>query len=317
MGGAANSTGDLANLLSNVAGKVLIGEYRALEPTWMRWCRTGNIADFKANDRIRVSDAAQFRETGENGELFESKIKDEKETIRLANYGRIISFTWEMFVNDDLNYLSRYPARLGRGAAALISRLVYTHLLANGALDADSTALFDASTHVNLATGTASALTAAGTALTTAIKNMRKQTSLQAPNDDEFGAEPIDVSPKGLLVPPELEVVAKQLAFSPGSTVDSKSAAVVNVYRDILREVTVEPRLSLTGFHASVSTTAWYLYCDPMDCDTFEVAFLEGNSEPRVETMESFDHLAVKMRAWLPAAVKALDYRGLHKSNGA
>ena len=314
---ASNTTGDLSNLLGNVAGRVVIGEYRAAKPTWERWCRVGNLSDFKENKRIRISDIAAFRETGENGEIHDSKLKDEAESLRLATYGRKISFSWEMFINDDLDYLSRFPAKLGRGASSLISRLVYTHLLANGTLDADSTALF-ASDHANYATGSGSALDTAGTALATAITAFRKQKFLQAPNDSgEFLADPIDVAPKGLLVPPELEVTARTLAFSPGSPDDYKSAATLNVYRDLIREVVVEPRLSLTGFHTSVSTTGWYLFGDPRDVDTFEVAFLEGNRDPRIDVEEEFDRLGSSMRAYLPVAVKALDYRGLYLAAGA
>jgi hypothetical protein len=310
---AGNVSGSIANILANIQNKAMLKAYTKAAPTWRRWCKIGSTPDFKQAYRLRLSDFADLRQTDENGEILDSQIGDEKEALTLAVYARRISLTWQMFVNDDLDALGSLPAKMGQAAARLPSRLVYTHLLANPTMN-DGIALFqNAGTHKNWDT-TATALGA--TTLKTAITDMRKQTSIQAPNDSEFASEPLDVNPAILLVPPELEVSAKQIAFSPGDVTAQLSANVINVYRDIIREVVVESRLSNSSYSGN-SATAWYLIGDPASVDTLEVTFLDGNEAPRTDVWEDFDRLAMQFRAYLPCTAKALDWRGIHKSTGA
>ena len=308
---AGNVSGSISNILANIQNKAMLKAYTKAAPTWRRWCKIGSTPDFKQAYRLRLSDFADLRQTDENGEILDSQIGDEKEALTLAVYARRISLTWQMFVNDDLDALGSLPAKMGQAAARLPSRLVYTQLLANGNMN-DGNALFSAA-HSNL-DSTATAFGAV--TLKTAINDMRKQKSIQAPNDSEFTAEPLDVNPAILLVPPELEIAAKQIAFSPGDVTAQLSANVINVYRDIIREVVVESRLSTTGYTGQ-SATAWYLIGDPASVDTMEVTFLDGNEAPRTDTWEDFDRLAMQFRAYLPVTAKALDWRGIHKSAGA
>lgn len=308
---AGNVSGSIANVLANIQNKALVKAYAKAQPTWRRWCKVGTTPDFKQAYRLRLADFADLRQTDENGEILDSQTNDEKEALTLAVYARRISLTWQMFVNDDLDALGSLPAKMGQAAARLPSRLVYTHLLANPTMG-DGSALFVAG-HSNLD----NTVTAFGAVtLKTAITDMRKQKSIQAANDTEFTAEPLDVNPAILLVPPELEIAAKQIAFSPGDVTANINANVINVYRDIIREVVVESRLSTTGYTGQ-SATAWYLIGDPASLDTCEVTFLDGNEMPRTDTYEDFDRLAMQFRAYLPCTAKMLDWRGIHKSVGA
>jgi len=307
---AANATGDLASLFANIQNKALIRAYNMAQPTWRKWCKKGSLSDFKLAKRIQLTDFAQLRETGENGEIFDSKIADRGENIQLAYYARSISFTWQMFVNDDLDALSSLPAWMGKSAAQLPSRLVYAHLLANPTMG-DGVALFHAATHGNLETGAGSNLDDSNkvAALKAAIKAFRKQTAPQAPNDTAFAAEAIDIEPRLLLVPPEHEYAAYQLV-NPNLYV-----AETQFFKGKF-DIAVEPRLSNTGY-TGYSLTAWYLTTTPDQADIMEVAFLDGNEAPRSDSWEDFDRLALRYRAILPCGVKALDWRGIVKSAGA
>lgn len=312
---SGNVTSSLSNILANVQNKVLLRAYKKAAPTWRRWCKIGNVPDFKLLSRLKLSDFGDLRETKEDGEIEDSQLIDSNETFRLAWYARKISLTLQMFINDDLDALSRLPALMGQSAARLPSRLVYTHLLANGNM-ADGTPLFHAD-HANY-NSAASALAAA--TLQTAIQAFRKQTTFQAPNETVGGvaipAEPLDVEPEFLLVPPELEVMAKKLVFSPGEVAAESSSGVVNVYKTILKDVIVESRLSHTGY-SGYSATGYYVLPNSESIDTFEVGFLDGNEEPRTDTFEDFNRLAMQFRVYLPCVAKALDHRGMHKSVGA
>ncbi|GMV83578.1 MAG: hypothetical protein AMXMBFR7_47620 [Planctomycetota bacterium] len=305
---AANASGDLPNLLSALANKALMEGYNASRPTWRSWATVTSAEDFKTNSRVQLSDFAQLRETGENGEIFDSKLSDRAETFALAVYARRISFTLQMMINDDLEALKRMIRPFGKAGNVLPARLIYSHLLANPTMS-DGTALFHGD-HGNLRTGTPGSVLSA-TSLPVAISDFRKQANTPAPNDTEFAAEPLDVEPKILLVPPELEYLANTLA-NPNLFV-SENQFFKNKF-----QVEVEPRLSQTGFHGNVSTTAWYLATGGENGEgAAEVCFLSGQQEPVMDSMPSFERLSVDFRAHLACAAKAMDWRRIHKNAGA
>jgi len=312
---AANVTGDLSNLLANIQNKALMRAYLLAKPTWRTWCKKGSLSDFKIAKRIELSDFAQLRETGENGEILDSKLSDRGENIQLAYYARSISLTWEMFINDDMNALSSTPAGLGRSAAQLPSRLVYAHLMSgsngDGPTMSDGVQLFHAATHGNYQSGGGTALdpTNAVAALTAALVLFRKQVAPKAPNDTEFPAESIDIEPRIILVPPELEFEANKLA-NPNLYM-----AETQYFKNKF-QVEVEPRLSNAGY-TGYSAAHWYLMAEAAVADNMECAFLDGNENPRTDAWEDFSVLAMKYRCILPCGVKALSWRGMVRSKGA
>lgn len=304
---AANGTASIVNILANVQNKVLLKTYKRAAPSWQKWCRIGSLPDFKPGSRLRLSDTADLKETAEGGEIFDSQITDEKETIQLANYARMASFTWQMFVNDDLDALATLTIRYGQAAMRLPARLVYVHLLSNPTMQ-DGVALFHAS-HSNLGTGGGSAL--AGTALNTAYAAIQKQVSIVAPNDtDQSPGDQLDLTPAMLMFPPELRNTAKKL-------IDPNLYVTEERFFSELQEINESRLSSSSTIYSGSSATAWYLIADPSAIDIMEVAFLDGDDQPRMQSMEDFNTLSMKTRIYLPCGVKALDYRGIYKANGA
>lgn len=313
--GAANVTGDLSSLLANIQNKALMRAYQLAKPTWRTWCKKGSLSDFKIAKRIELSDFAQLRETGENGEILDSKLSDRGENIQLAYFARAISLTWEMFINDDMNALNALPAWMGRSAAQLPSRLVYAHLMSgangDGPTMSDGVQLFHLASHGNYQSGATTALdeTNAVDALKAALVLFRRQTAPKAPNDTDFPAESIDLEPRIILVPPELEFEANKLA-NPNLYM-----AETQFFKGKF-QVEVEPRLSNIGY-AGYSAAAWYLMAEAAVADNMECAFLDGNENPRTDAWEDFNVLALKYRCILPCGVKALSWRGMVRSKGA
>lgn len=302
---ANNSSADVSNLVSNTFEKGLIRAYGMAPATTRSWCREGELPDFKTAMRIQLSDSGQFRETRENGEIMDSKLDDGAESIGLGVYGRRCSLTLQMIINDDLRALGNMARMMGRQAAFLPVRLAYTHLLSNPTMR-DGIPLFHAD-HGNYETGAGSAL--GSTSLSTMIKNFRKQTSPQAPNDTDLAAEPVSVDPRVLIVPPELDLPASQLA-NPNLYV-SENQFFAGRFR-----VESEPRLSNSGY-AGYSTTAWYLAAAAEEADTMEICYLNGNKEGSFSSREDFETLSIQFRLWLACGVKALDWRTICKADGA
>ena len=65
------------------------------------------------------------------------------------------------------------------------------------------------------------------------------------------------------------------------------------------------------------SSKAWYLLAEPVDLPVIEVAFLNGQESPTIETAEAdFNQLGIKMRGYHDFGVALQDPRGGVKSKG-
>lgn len=291
---AFEGTSDLTSVFANVANKSLRQAYEAAQRTFTAWARQTTASDFRTITRVALSDAPVFKKVTENGEFERGAFTDGKETYQLATYGKIVGFTRQSMINDDLSALTRIPAAMAMAAANLESDTVYGVLTANAALS-DSVVLFHA-THGNLtSTGTAISVDEIGKARAL----MRKQKTPQ-------GAA-MNIRPRFLIVPAAKETIAAQ--FVSQAYVASQSS-VINPFAGTL-EVIAEARLD------DNSATAWYLAADPSMIDTIEYCYLEGQQGVYIETRQGFDIDGMEIKARSDFAAKAIDYRGLYKNVGA
>lgn len=292
---AFEGTSDLPSVLANVANKSLRNAYLSAPRTFTPWARQTSAADFKTISRTNLSDAPALEKVNENGEFKRGAVTDGKETYQLATVGKIIGFTRQSIINDDLSALTRVPALFANAAANYESDVVYGILTANANLS-DSVALFEASTHKNL-TGTGTVLSVAALGIARAL--MRKQTTPQ-------GAV-MNLNPEFLIVPAALETIANQYVSS--QYVAAKNADF-NPFAGKLQVVS-EARLD------AASATAWYLAANNAVIDTVEYCYLEGQNGVYIETRNGFDVDGMEIKARLDFAAKAIDYRGLYKNVGA
>ena len=289
------ATSDLPLILSNVANKSLRTAYEAAPRTFTTWARRTTAPDFKTINRIFMSDAPKLEKVTENGEFKRGIVTEGQETYQLATVGKVIGLTRQAIVNDDMSAFTRIPAMFATAAANYESDIVYGIMTANAAL-ADGSALFHAANHINLtSTGTVIDIASLGVAR----KLMRLQKTPQG--------VVMNLSPRYLIVPAALETLAWQFTNPPIFPVQSSAA---NPFLGELVTV-VEGRLDAN------SATAWYLAADPMQIDTIEYCYLEGNEGVYIETRQGFDVDGMEIKARLDFAAKAIDYRGLYKNVGA
>ncbi len=128
---------------------------------------------------------------------------------------------------------------------------------------------------------------------------MRKQTSI----DGRY----INVTPKFLLVPAAKETIAQQYTSQAYMAAQGSN---INPFAGTL-QVIAEPRLD------AASGTAWYLAADPMQVDTIEYCYLDGQDGVYIESRNGFEVDGLEIKARLDFAAKALDFRGLYKNVGA
>lgn len=291
---------DFSSILANVGNKRMRQAYEENPASYKVWARRApNVLNFKPISTVQISAAPELLQVREHGEFQYGKMLDNGETYELLTYGRIVALTRQAMVNDDLRAFDTMLTSFGAAAARLENRLVYSQLTSNAAMS-DGKALFHAD-HKNLFTGSTSELQLSSLGLMRST--MRKQKGLQS--------EDLNISPRYLIVPAELEQIAYQLTSA--NYVPAR-AADVNEFRQGGRsslEPIVEPLLD------SVSSTAWYAAANNSQIDTVEYCYLDGADGPVLETQNSFNVDAVSMKCRLDFATKAIDYRGLYKATGA
>jgi hypothetical protein len=80
------------------------------------------------------SGAPDLQKVLEGGEFKRGSMSDGKEVYQIFTYGRIISYTRQAMINDDLSALDRTPRALAGAGRRLENRTVYGILTTNGAL---------------------------------------------------------------------------------------------------------------------------------------------------------------------------------------
>ena len=239
---AAFSSVSLPGILSNVANKKLLQSYEAQPIIATKLCSTGDLNDFKENDRFRLTDVGDLLPIAADGEIKDGGIIEESAKNQLDTYGKKFCLTRKMIINDDLGAFMKVPTAMGNRAARLIDQLFFSRLLANPT-QADGKALFS-SAHKNILGGASSALSA---------ESLKKAIQLFLDQVDADG-QPISVEPRYLLVPTALKHQAIEL--TKGATLimsgaDNAVRPALNVLADEHLQVVSSPYLGNSDYEGA------------------------------------------------------------------
>ena len=292
----AFSTSDFPLLLSNLADKVLLAGYKEAPATWRSWCAAGSLSDFKEAYKLRMSEAPMLEPVLEGGEYKMADFKESEDTYKIGTWGKKFALTRQAIINDDLGAFTRIPTLFGIASGRTINDTVYKLLLSNPVMKETGQTLFHAN-HGNI--GTPAALSVAS--LTEARTKMRRQKGMR----DDPGVF-LNLSPSILIIPPELETIARQLLFSTAD-IGQMNPAVINPFQGSL-EIVVDATLT--------DAKAWYLVASSSLIDTMEVAFLDGVQNPVVEQQQGWNVDGIEYKVRLDFGAKVWDYRGIYKNAG-
>jgi len=302
MRAGAHTTSDFPNILEDVANKTLRAAYAAAPQTFAPITRRVSVADFKNVNRNQLGEFPALAKVNEHGEFTSGTIGEGKETYRVGTYGRIFGITRQAIVNDDLNAFARLVQQAAQSARNLESDLVWYQILKNANMG-DGNALFS-SDHANIS-GSAGAIDV--TTLGVGRAKLRKQTGLD-------GVTFLNLSARYLIVPPDIENVADQYV----TVVTPAQGSQVNPFAGRLT-VIAEPRLAggvtIDGDTAAGSATVWYMAASlDQNIDILELALLEGQDGPVVETMPGWRIDGVEWKCRHDVGAKAIDHRGLFRN---
>ena len=291
---AINSTSTFPAIMANLANKSVMTGFNEAETTFQIWAGKGSNRDFKEAARVALSEAGNLELVPEGGQFQQDFLGEASARTKVATYGKLFSLTRQAIINDDLGLFSKIATKYGSAAKRLVNKMVYAQLTGNVKMQ-DNVALFDAK-HGNVAT-TGEALSVK--AIAKAITAMRRQKGIT-------GDATLNITPKYLVVPPELEMVAYQIVNSTAA-VDGVNSGVVNPYKG---------RFVVVADAELTDPDAWYLVADATQHDTIEVTYLNGVETPRLETRQGFDVDGIEYKVAFDCGVSALDFRGVYKNAG-
>lgn len=291
---AINSTSTFPAIMSNLANKSVMVGFNEAETTYQIWAGKGSNRDFKEAARVALSEAGTLELVPEGGQFKQDSFGEASARTKVATYGKLFSLTRQAIINDDLGLFSKIATKYGSAAKRLVNKMVYAQLTGNVKMQ-DNVALFDTK-HGNVA-GTGEALSVK--AIAKAITAMRRQKGIQ-------GEATLNITPKYLVVPPELEMTAYQIVNSTAA-VDGVNSGVANPYKG---------RFIVVADAELTDPDAWYLVADATQHDTIEVTYLNGVETPRLETRQGFDVDGIEYKVAFDCGVSALDFRGVFKNAG-
>lgn len=291
-------TSDFPVVLENTMHKLVLTGYNSQPTTWDRFCKAGDVSDFRVWNRLVPGLLGNLDTVNEHGEYLNKVLPDAQSNgVSVVRRGNIITITPETLINDDIGYVQDMADGLGRVGARTIERAVYVLIVANPTMK-DGNALWSAA-HNNIQTTGAPPTMAL---IDAAISAMALQ---KAPGAD---AEYLDIQPYALLAHTNLGGTLRSII---GAEYDPDSTAKVNkpnIVKNAVQEIIASPRLG---------TAPWYLFADPNVNPVIEVVFLNGQREPRLTQEESFRTGGLSWRVELPFGVGAIDWRGTYQNDGA
>ncbi len=296
---AGFSTIDIGGILSNVANKFLLDGFFSVERTWRNICGIRNVSDFKTVTSYRLIGADQYEQVQPGGELKHGTLGQETYSNKADTFGLMLSIDRRDIINDDLGAITTVPRKLGRGSGLKINDVFWATFMNNSAF---------------FTTGNKNYLTGTDTVL--GIDGLTKAEAAFMDLTDSDG-KPIGIMPAIMLVPTALSAMSTQLwrSLEIRDTTASTKYPIANPHQGKFRsEVS---RYLSNSHYTGNSSKAWYLLADPNDLPVIEVAFLNGQESPTIETAEAdFSVLGVQMRGFHDFGIAMQDPRAGIKAKG-
>lgn len=339
----ALSTSDFPILFGDILDRQLLSNYQVWPKVWPTFAKRGTVRDFRFSRRIALDGLnerwiPQDRKPELTGVPENDNLVETGFTVQVAVYERGFRISWQMMVNDDTGAFTDIAPRMGQGANRSVDYLATTMLAdANG----PHASLFTAGNKniVNTANGGLNGNNPPLTinALQDAMTVLRRQR-------DPVTNEPIYIDMMTLVVPPGLEVIARNILRSitiraggyqtgqtDGGGTSTQGLDVPNWMREMV-QLAVNPYLPVVSSTAN-GDRAWYLVASPENGrPLIEVDFLRGFEEPQLyqkapnmmrlgggldPTMGDFETLSLAYKGILVVGAGQLDGRSGVASNGS
>ena len=294
------TTLSVPGILSNVASKTLLAAYRR-QPSFIPFVfgRTSK-SDFKPSFSYQLQGDSRLLPLGKDGEIKHGSVTSNEYIMKLETHARMLAWTREDMINDDLGALGRTAEMLGEmsfkarefQAAQFIIMPTPTFWVNNE----------------NSFTGRAFSI--AG--LT------ESENSFNGITDDE--GLPISVGGGNVLLPHQLKVLGSQLKNQTEIRDPSATGAVfTNNPHSGMFDCLATPWINNAQVNPNVAErdTTWYRFADPASAPALEVSYLNGVDTPTIESDETdFNTLGMQFRCYFDFGFGANDNKYAQRNIG-
>lgn len=292
-------------ILGSTANKLLLDAFLAVGTTVPVLFGKRSVSDFKAHTAYRLAANGELEEVGPGGEIKHADLEEWSYAMQARTWGKMLTLTRTDIINDDLGAFEQIPRILGRKAAVKLEKEGWKLVLSM------SSPFFSTD---NSDTGSDTVLGIEG--LTNGEKLMM--------NLVDTGGDPIMVSPKYLVTGTaiaataqtlmgEARIIATEMLNTGGA---DKQAPALNPHAGKWQPIAT-PWINAMGL-AGASATLWFLWADPADLPPFVVSYLNGKSEPTIESSDvSFERLGLSWRVVFDFGVDDAERLGCVKMAGA
>ena len=310
---AAVSGGTLLNVFTTSAYASLMAAWETIGDTTTGWCDEEDVANFQTQENVSLTASTRLEQLARGDTAKHATASDSKETYKIARYAKQFVIDEQDILDDRLGALMRMPAEMGEAARRVRPDLVYSIMLENPSLVADSTAVFHAN-HSNLGSAVLGA-----DSLKSGISAMVKQ---------RLNNNVLNIRPRFLIVPAELEWTARGLTASAAlAKLFADSSDPFYTQLNLLAQegirVVVDDRLGAigvidprTGTARTGSDTGWYLAMG--GTKSIRVAYRRGTN--RAPSMRSFNldrgQWGIGWDVNLDIGADFMEYRPWYKSSG-
>lgn len=276
-----------AGIIDDFANKTMMTAYKEHPAVFLNLVSKGSNKDFKPAYRYRIGlDGEPEEMAPESGEFKYQEMKDERVSVGIKTYGKAISFTREIFVNDSLGEVVQAIRMQSAGFRRLQEKRFFAMLQSGVTYD---------SAHGNIV---ATALNISAAAYAEMRKLMRNQ------KDFEKKAF-VGVYPRFLVASEDYALQHEQLLVSVADPA-AAHAGVANVMRDKMKLITT-PYLSGKPYFA---------VADPKEYTGIEFTTLNNQDRPSSRIVIPQNSLGVDYQYWMDFGFGVIDYRAFVKNAG-
>ena len=310
--GSGFSTLAVSNILENLANKALIAAYESQETVWEFFCAVRNANDFKVHSFYRLNVDGGYEVVGADGEIKHGRFADDRYQVTPETRAQMLALTRQDMINDDLDAFNQIPAALGRHAAIAIEEEFFVTLLGNAGS-------FFAAGNNNLLTGAGSDMTLAG--LGASEENFYNQVDgsgsplMVAPDRILVGTQDFTTA-NDLFADTQLMMQSSTTSADVRTTTRNPHVGKFQPYRSAYinnTNVTRRNGTAITGQDAN----QWYMSADPSRLAAFNIAFLNGNRAPTIDSADTdFNTLGMQFRGYHDWGIGQADPKGMTKNAG-
>ena len=299
----AFTTTSLPLVFEDVANKMMMQTIKSRDTTYREICSITSVPNYQVFKRYRVYDSMLYEPIGPDGRIKQAQpLEEEKFTISVDKKALMFTIDDQILVDDDMGVFRNAAQWLVDGWLNTVNYAVWSEFMN------DTNNFYNATDHSLLTNKPLSTDN-----LIAAYQEFMKKT---LPTGEDLGFEP-----KTLLVPPALMFTAKEILhatwYNETTAQGKRSAANYNPVAGMFNLV-VANYLKSTRLSANASDTTYYLLSDKDATPAIELAFLNGQESPIIESAQAnFDQYGIQFRGCTSFGVKKQDNRGVLKVTGS